>query len=152
MMQPLLGRISKLTLGLQIVPLIHRFIKRMSVMPGGPTDLPAVCLALSKNHPLSPSKTVMRYTVIIFTFLFWSQDFKAQNLNPIAEIPFELEDHHIFIRLNIEGSKALEFIFDTGAVGTVINSALTESLDLNADKTAENTGAAGKGMIQVIKN
>jgi hypothetical protein len=51
----------------------------------------------------------------------------------VAEVPFDLYGEHIFIRLCINDSQPLNFIFDTGAASTVISSRLARKLSLTSD-------------------
>lgn len=76
----------------------------------------------------------------------------AQTNVPVAKIPFELEGEHIFIRLNIEGSSELDFVFDTGAGSTVINSELVKRLNWESDKTTSLDGASGETELRKFNN
>ena len=71
----------------------------------------------------------------------------AQPINPVTKIPFELEGNHIFIQLTINHSEQLDFVFDTGAGATVINSETAEKLNFTSNKTNTTIGAAGKNSI-----
>jgi hypothetical protein len=51
----------------------------------------------------------------------------------VAEIPMEFHDNVIFIKLHINGSKALNFMFDSGAGTTVLNRSSADVLDLEYD-------------------
>jgi hypothetical protein len=86
---------------------------------------------------------------IVFLLALGTQ---AQNNNPIAKIPFELEGEHIYIRVNIENSRELEFIFDTGAGATVINSSVVEELRFKSEEIIENTGASGKVNVEIFQD
>lgn len=89
---------------------------------------------------------------IYFLFTFWvAVNGYAQNAIPVAEIPFELEGNHIFIQLTINHSEQLDFVFDTGAGSTVINSETAKKLNFAASKTTTTTGASGKTQSSIIK-
>ncbi len=90
--------------------------------------------------------------LLVSIFCFMPFMHAQKDTEPITKIPFELEGNHIFIQLKIEESESLEFVFDTGAGGTVINTTTAEKLGLIASKTSENTGASGKVITKIIKN
>lgn len=76
----------------------------------------------------------------------------AQNTNPIANIPFEIDDGHIFIQLSINQSEQLHFIFDTGANATVINPETAKRLNFSSNKASTATGASGETKSSIIKD
>lgn len=89
---------------------------------------------------------------IHFLFIFWvTVNGYAQNANPVTKIPFELEGNHIFIQLTINHSEQLDFVFDTGAGSTVINSETAKKLNFASSKTSTTTGASGKTQSSIIK-
>lgn len=77
----------------------------------------------------------------------------GQNI-PIDKIPFELKnDNYIYIKCEVNGTDSLEFIFDTGANGTVINSAIIgKKITLNLDKERDNNGAHGVHKVKISSN
>ena len=75
----------------------------------------------------------------------------AQKTAPIAKIPFTLEGNHVFIQLQVNDSETLDFIFDTGAGSTVINSATAEALGLVGSNTVVTRGASGTVESSVIE-
>ena len=76
---------------------------------------------------------------ILFLFLFPSM------INAQDTIPFSLgNDNRIYIKVTVNNSKSLNFIFDTGANAMVANTTQTDSkLNLSFDDETENTGANG---------
>ncbi|MEM8524771.1 MAG: aspartyl protease family protein [Bacteroidota bacterium] len=76
----------------------------------------------------------------------------AQSTNPVAQIPFELSGEHVFLQLTINDSEQLDFIFDTGAGATVINSETATRLNFVSNKTSTATGASGETQSSIIKN
>lgn len=53
---------------------------------------------------------------------------------PITSIPFELFGDHLFMKVSIDESRELDFIFDTGAGLTVIDEDIVEELNLPINK------------------
>ncbi|MCR9254271.1 MAG: aspartyl protease family protein [bacterium] len=62
---------------------------------------------------------------------------------PIQSIPFEVFGDHIFIKVKVDGSEPLDFIFDTGDGLTVIDTDIAESLKLDKDHDVKRTSASG---------
>jgi len=65
----------------------------------------------------------------------------------IAEIPFQLHGSLIVTELSIDESTPLNFIFDTGAGGTIINESTAASLGIVGEETVSRQG--GTGMAEV---
>lgn len=57
---------------------------------------------------------------------------------PITTIPFELYGDHIIIKVSIDDSEPLEFIFDTGSGLTVLDVDVAEKMNLNMKKVEFN--------------
>lgn len=68
--------------------------------------------------------------------------------NIINEIPFRLEQNHIFISVKINQSDSLKFLFDTGADATVLNTRASDKISLNFDGTSTNVGSNGVNEVQ----
>lgn len=68
--------------------------------------------------------------ILVFT-LFLLHTLSAKEA--LAEIPFELYGNHIFIKLKINQSEPLHFIFDTGAAATIISQQKAKRLKLSSD-------------------
>ncbi|MEL7146174.1 MAG: aspartyl protease family protein [Bacteroidota bacterium] len=75
----------------------------------------------------------------------------AQKPTPVAKIPFHLEGNHVYIQLTIGTSDTLDFIFDTGAGSSVINTATAEALSLSGSRTALTQGASGTVESSIIQ-
>lgn len=58
-------------------------------------------------------------------------------------IPFDLEDNSIFIRVRVNNSRPLRFIFDTGAGLTILNARTAKELGLKASGTTLKGSAVG---------
>jgi hypothetical protein len=78
----------------------------------------------------------LKYIVL----LLWGVSLSGQ---PIEEVPFELADNIIFIQVNINGSRHLNFMFDSGAGITVLNKSVTAELDLSYNGGSQ-IGTSGK--------
>lgn len=76
----------------------------------------------------------------------------AQGAQIRSSIPFELGGEHMFIKLRVNDSETLDFIFDTGAGGTVISSATAAALQLEGSKEITSKGGSGEVRVKVVKN
>lgn len=61
----------------------------------------------------------------------------------VAQVPFELSDNLIFFQLHVNGSRALNFMFDSGAGVTVVNRKAAEGLGLTYAGTSQ-IGTSGR--------
>jgi Aspartyl protease len=71
---------------------------------------------------------------------------KAAEPGPVV-IPFELVTRHILIRVRINNSASLWFIFDTGDQVAIVDLGRTKSLGLNL-RGETNVGGAGAGTLK----
>jgi hypothetical protein len=67
---------------------------------------------------------------------------------PVASIPFEIKNGHIYIELKINGSDPLPFVFDTGAAANVMTDHAAESLNIAASGRQTVQGASGSTSIK----
>jgi hypothetical protein len=89
-------------------------------------------------------KTII--TTLLLTFII-SISSNAQ----IEEIPFELKNGLIFLRVNInDDSKARTFVFDTGATSDLLDSTTASKLGLKANYKQDVSGAGGKKSYDII--
>src|SRR5262245_32349962 len=58
-------------------------------------------------------------------------------------IPVENDNNILFVRVSVNGSRPLRFIFDTGAGVSVVNSELVKELNLKVEGQADGTGTGG---------
>lgn len=65
----------------------------------------------------------------------------------VTAIPFKLYGSMIIVELTIDGSDTLDFIFDTGAGGTIISARTAERLGITGEETVSRQGAAGDAPI-----
>ena len=72
----------------------------------------------------------------IFTFFY------ANAQMPITSIPFELFGDHILIKVSVDDSEPLDFIFDTGAGLTVLDEDIADQLELTKNKVQMNETAS----------
>jgi predicted aspartyl protease len=79
--------------------------------------------------------------VFAFGLLVISLQVIAQK--PIATAPFELFGDHIFIKLSVDGSAPMDFIFDSGAGYSAINYDAATKLKLNLTHKESVAGAQG---------
>ena len=62
---------------------------------------------------------------------------------PLGEVPFEMQNQHMFFKLKVKDSRSLNFIFDTGASMTVINPKTAKELSLESFGSMRIRGAGG---------
>jgi hypothetical protein len=70
---------------------------------------------------------------------------------PTGIIPFVINNDHIIIQLKIENSQPLNFMFDTGAGGTLITRSMADSLGLKPTLYRKNVGVSGSHKVGVLK-
>ena len=70
-----------------------------------------------------------RFLLLASVFVF----FQGFGQTPITSIPFDLHGDHIFIKLSIDGSDPLDFIFDTGDGLTVLDLNVAQQLKLDLE-------------------
>ena len=74
----------------------------------------------------------------------------TRNEGLLAEIPFQLHGSVIVMELSVDESTPLNFIFDTGAGGTIINESAAASLGIVGDETVSRQG--GTGMAEIVQS
>lgn len=67
------------------------------------------------------------------------------------KIPLEIDNNIILLRVSVNGSKPLKFIFDTGASHTVIDSARAAELGLKIEGRAAGSGTGGAFQASLIR-
>jgi predicted aspartyl protease len=91
---------------------------------------------------------------VFFIFLIIGQFFnsgaKAQN-TPVVTLPFVLNNDHIIIRLRLDDSAPLNFLFDSGAGGTLITKEAADSMLFRTSSRRKNIGVTGAHKVGVIK-
>lgn len=70
---------------------------------------------------------------------------------PIIQFPFILNNDHIIIKLTLNHSPPLNFIFDSGAGATLLNKKTADSLGLKAKFYRTNVGVSGTHKVGVNK-
>ena len=74
--------------------------------------------------------------------------FVSYSQAPITTIPFELFGDHIIIKVSVDDSEPLDFIFDTGSGFTVIDKDIANELNLEGKEIAMNQTAAPWHLIK----
>lgn len=72
--------------------------------------------------------------------------------SPITSTPLELYGDHVFIKLSVDDSEPLDFIFDTGDGLTVIDLDVAKKLNLDLDHKQATTSAQGSITGALIKH
>jgi hypothetical protein len=73
-----------------------------------------------------------------------TQEVRFEFGNSALKIPLEIDNNIVLMRVSVNGSKPLRFIFDTGASASMINSPLAAELGLKAEGQAHGNGTGGK--------
>ncbi len=81
--------------------------------------------------------------------VFYSVAFSQPN--PVTVVPFVLNNDHIIIKVRLNGSDPINFLFDTGAGGTLITKHLADSLGFEVSVKRKNVGVSGAHEVGVIK-
>ncbi len=71
---------------------------------------------------------------------------------PTSTVPFELFGDHIFIKVSVNDSEPLDFIFDTGDGLTVLNIETARRLDMVSDGKVRKTSAGGSVTGALLKH
>jgi hypothetical protein len=74
----------------------------------------------------------------------------TRNEGLLAEIPFRLHGTRIIIEISVDESTPLDFIFDTGAGGNLINARTAAGLGIVGDETVSREGATG--MAELVRS
>jgi predicted aspartyl protease len=69
----------------------------------------------------------------------------------ITMVPFELNHDHVIVKVHINDSEPLNFLFDSGAGGTLIAKSVADSLGLSSSLLRTNTGAAGTHKVGLVR-
>lgn len=76
---------------------------------------------------------------------------KTHASQAVAQIPIELAGNEIFLRARVNGSEPLWFALDTGAGGSVVNTATAEALGLKLEGSHRARGAAGHAPSAIVR-
>jgi hypothetical protein len=71
------------------------------------------------------------------------RDFQFASGGEAGDIPFELYNNHIYLPVQMNGSRARRFLLDTGAGNTVVDKGLAEAEKLTLHGPFQISGAAG---------
>jgi len=103
-----------------------------------------VCFLLLIGDLLGKSIGIMRCNLKV------QLDESTRNEGLLASIPFQLYGNVIVTEISVDESVPLNFIFDTGAGGTVINTSTAASLGIVGDETVSREGATG--MAEIVQS
>ena len=91
----------------------------------------------------------MKRILFVFASILLSQG-QAQALR--VSVPFELFGEHIIIKVNVNGSEPLDFVFDTGDGLTMLDLERAKELGINSDKKVKETSAGGTVTGYLVKH
>jgi len=86
----------------------------------------------------------MKIRLVIISLLISSLTFANE---PLVTLPFKLHRGHIYIQGQINGSRTINILFDTGASGNVISEKVAESIGLTVSGSQTVSGA--NGLVQL---
>jgi len=69
----------------------------------------------------------------------------------VARLPFDYRNRHVWVRASVNGQPAEDFIYDTGASVTVIDSAYAAKLGLERQGALQSQGAGSAGSASLSK-
>ena len=69
----------------------------------------------------------------------------------VTTVPFKLNHDHMIVKIRINDSEPLNFLFDSGAGGTLIAKSVADSLGLSPSLARTNTGAAGTHKVGLVR-
>lgn len=72
--------------------------------------------------------------------------------SPLTSLPFEVYGDHVFIKLKVNNSRDLDFIFDTGDGLTVLNIETAKELGMTSGSEATTTSAEGTIKGKLVKH
>ncbi len=75
--------------------------------------------------------TILLIVTVLFSLTAWGQ-------KPLTTIPFERYGDHLFIKVSVDNSEPLDFIFDSGDGITVLDEEVADRLELVKDKVVIN--------------
>ena len=71
---------------------------------------------------------------------------------PLTSVPFELYGDHIFVKIKVNNSRDLDFIFDTGDGLTVLNIETAKEIGMLSGADAKKTSAEGEISGKLLKH
>jgi predicted aspartyl protease len=92
-------------------------------------------------------KTIGLMIITIFTGITLCS---AQS--PLTSVPFELYGDHVFIKIKVNNSRDLDFIFDTGDGLTVLNIETAKELGMLSGSDAKTSSAEGEISGKLLKH
>ncbi len=69
----------------------------------------------------------------------------------VARLPFDYRNRHVWLRASVNGQPPADFIYDTGASVTVIDSAYAAKIGLASEGTLQSQGAGSAGSASLSK-
>ena len=89
---------------------------------------------------------------LLTLFCLFSTVALSQTRKPIAIVLFEVSNNVVLMKVNVNGSKPLSFILDTGASGTVISENQAKELGLKLEEQAVASTQGGSIEASLVKD
>jgi len=90
------------------------------------------------------------FLVLAGLLLSLNHQINAQT-QPEVRVPFVLNNEHIIIPISLNSSDPLNFIFDSGAGGTLISKKTADSLEFKSKRSRTNIGVSGAHKVEAIR-
>ncbi len=94
----------------------------------------------------------MKKTIGLIIIAIFSTLLPGQAQSPLTSVPFEMYGDHVFIKIKVNNSRDLDFIFDTGDGLTVLNIETAKELGMLAGSNAKKTSAEGEITGKLLKH
>lgn len=94
----------------------------------------------------------MKDRIYLLVLLCLSSVFSSTAQSAVTALPFELYGDHIFVKLKVNNSRDLDFIFDTGDGLTVLNIETARELNMERGSEAHTTSAEGTISGKLLKH
>jgi hypothetical protein len=75
------------------------------------------------------------------------QALKYLKAEGVARLPFEYASHHVWLKASVNGGPPVDFIYDTGAGMSVIDSAYAAKIELETQGEQQGQGAGATGRV-----
>ncbi|MEQ9289222.1 MAG: aspartyl protease family protein [Cyclobacteriaceae bacterium] len=94
----------------------------------------------------------MKKTIGLIIIAIFSNLLPSTAQTPLTSVPFELYGDHIFVEIQVNNSRPLDFIFDTGDGLTVLNIETAKELNMLSGSDAKKTSAEGEISGKLLKH
>ncbi|MEQ6121290.1 aspartyl protease family protein [Reichenbachiella sp. MALMAid0571] len=94
----------------------------------------------------------MKKTIGLIIIAIFSNLAVSMAQSPLTSVPFELYGDHVFVKIKVNNSRDLDFIFDTGDGLTVLNIETAKELNMVSGADTKKTSAEGEISGKLLKH